>query len=114
MYDVGNRVAIIVAVTFIVIALGEGIWGVGGLIQDYQYNLDNPPSENYIEEDLEYSLVTLDVRVVEMEQDDNILLVRVAANGLIFRAEYKIELGWREWRLESVTLVGIESEEDRE
>lgn len=108
-----NRIVITVVVVLLIIVYGVGVWGISCIRQDYQYNLDNPPSESYIEEDLEYSLITLDVRVVEMEQDDNILLVRVAANGLIFRAEYKIKFGWSSWRLESVTLVGIESDKDR-
>ena len=89
-YDNTNRVVILVVVTSIVIMLVIGIWGVRGIIHRYQYNLDNPPSESYIEEDLESELCTLDVRVVDLEQDDNILLVRVAANKLIFRAKYKV------------------------
>lgn len=76
----------------------------------YQKVEDNPPSEYDIEEELETHLASTDVIIIESEQDDNVLLVKVWANGGIHLAIYKIKTVAQisyYWELESVAMIGV-------
>lgn len=54
--------------------------------------LNNPPSKNYIEEDLEEVFMTTFVVVLEQEQEYDIIYYNIEANGLYYRVEYVCEL----------------------
>lgn len=106
MYDVGNRVAIIVAVTFIVVAIGVGIWGMAHIMQDFQDNLDNPPSNRWLEDDLSKELVS-DVRVIGTARKDNQLKVRCVADGVVYVATYEVQTGWKYWELQEIKRLEV-------
>lgn len=106
MYDVGNRVAIIVAVTFIVVAIGVGIWGWTHLMQDFRHNLDNPPSNNWLENDLSKELVC-NVRVLDTAQKGNQLKVRCVAGGIVYLATYEVQGGWKYWKIQDIKKLEV-------
>lgn len=85
-------------------------WFDNVLTSQYQKVEDNPPSEYDIEEELETHLASTDVIIIESEQDDNVLLVKVWANGGIHLATYKIVTTtqlYYYWKLDSVKMVGV-------
>lgn len=87
---------------------------LGGGVDDIyskkrQEAIDTPPSQNFIEEDLEFELATRDVVLIDTEQDEDVLIAKVWANGGIFRAEYRLVEGYfaYSWKLESVKMIGV-------
>lgn len=85
-------------------------------IQAFQrrdYLIDNPPSYSFVEEDLEEDLCTLDVRVLEDEQDGDVVLYKVWANNAVWKVTYYARYIMGEyWEKHDVTFVGYMSEED--
>lgn len=71
--------------------------------------IDTPPSEYDIEEELEYHLASTDVIIIDTEQDEDVLIAKVWANGGIFRAEYRIDNYIFDfyWKLVDVKMVGV-------
>lgn len=85
-------------------------------IQAFQrrdYLIDNPPSYSFVEEDLEEDLCTLDVRVLEDEQDGDVVLYKVWANNAVWKVTYYARnLMGEYWEKHDVTFIGYMSEED--
>lgn len=102
----------------------EIIWGIVAIIvivaevigcimfsnAQYQKAEENPPSEFDIEEELEAHLASTDVIIIDSEQDDGLLLVKVWANGGIHLATYKIKTRvqfYYYWKLVDVKMIGV-------
>lgn len=77
--------------------------------KEKQKVINTPPSEYYIEEELEYHLASSDVIIIDSEQNDGLLLVKVWANGCIFRAEYRIDSYYFcfYWKFVDVKMIGV-------
>ena len=62
-------------------------------IEKYEYNecIDNPPTINYVEEDLEDVFITKNVEVLKFTQEQDICFYIVKANGLYYRVVYCID-----------------------
>lgn len=85
-------------------------WGIDDIYsKKKQEAIDTPPSQNFIEEDLEWELATLDVVLIDTEQDEDVFVAKVWANGGIFRAEYRlVELYFAySWELEDIRMIGV-------
>lgn len=89
------------------LVLGGGIYDIYS--KKRQEAIDTPPSQNLIEEHLERELATLDVVLIDTEQDEDVFVAKVWANGGIFRAEYRLaELYFAfSWKLEDVRMIGV-------
>ena len=99
-------ISIILAITMIVLFSIQ-------TMQRRKYLLDNPPSYSFIEEDLEVDLCTLDVRVLEDEQNDDVVLYKVWANNAVWKVTYYAKYLMGEyWEKHDVTFVGYMSEEE--
>ncbi len=67
----------------------------------YRECINNAPTINYIEEDLEAVFMTTFVVVYDYEQEEECLYVKVEANNLTYKVEYKIKrlalasFGWK-------------------
>lgn len=84
-------------------------WGIDVYSKKKQEVIDTPPSEFDIEEELEYHLASTDVIIIDAEQDEDVLIAKVWANGGIFRAEYRlVELYFAySWKLEDIRMIGV-------
>lgn len=85
-------------------------WGIDNVYsKKKQEAIDTPPSENFIEEELEWELATLDVVLIDTEQDEDLFVAKVWANGGIFRAEYRLVAFYfaYSWKLEDIRMIGI-------
>lgn len=85
-------------------------WGTDDIYsKKRQEAIDTPPSQNLIEQDLEWELATLDVVLIDTEQDEDVFVAKVWATGGIFRAVYRLaELYFAySWKLEDVRMVGV-------
>lgn len=81
--------------------------------QRRDYLIDNPPSYSFVEENLEEDLCTLDVRVLENEQDGDVVLYKVWANNAVWKVTYYARYLMGEyWEKHDVTFVGYMSEEE--
>lgn len=75
--------------------------------------VNNIPSYSFVEEDLEADFCTLDVRVLESEQNDEIVVYKVWANNAIWKVTYYARYLMGEyWEKHDVTIIGYMSEED--
>ena len=98
----------LMAIGFIVFALSS--WGIDNVYsKEKQKVIDTPPSEYDIEEELEYHLASTDVIIIDTEQDEDVLIVKVWANGGIFRAEYRIDnyIFSFYWKLVDLKMIGV-------
>ena len=85
-------------------------WGIDNAYsKEKQKVIDTPPSEFDIEEELEYHLASTDVIIIDTEQDEDVLIAKVWANGGIFRAEYRIDNYFFcfYWKLVDVKMIGV-------
>lgn len=85
-------------------------WGIDDIYsKKRQEAIDTPPSQNIIKEDLERELATLDVVLIDTEQDEDVFVAKDWANGGIFRAEYRLAELWFafSWKLEDVRMIGV-------
>lgn len=99
-------------VIYVIGAVVSGLcwWGISDIYsKKRQEAIDTPPSQNLIEEDLEWELATLDVVLIDTEQDEDVFVANVWANGGIFRAEYRLAELWCafSWKLEDVRMIGV-------
>lgn len=105
-----NKQEIICSIVAIIVIVAVAIgWAMFSILQ-YQKVEDNPPSEYDIEEELEANLASTDVVIIESEQNDGVLLVKVWANGGIHLATYKIKTTtqfYYYWKLDDVKMVGV-------
>nr|DAG78415.1 MAG TPA: hypothetical protein [Caudoviricetes sp.] len=99
---------VLMAITLIVFALFS--WGMYNVYnKEKQKVIDTPPSDSLIKEDLERELVTLDVVLIDTEQDEDVFIAKVWANGGIFRAEYRID-SYNfvfYWKFVDVKMIGV-------
>lgn len=96
-------------VAIIVIVAVAIVWKMFSNAQ-YQKAEENLPSEFDIEEELEAHLASTDVIIIDSEQDDGLLLVKVWANGGIHLATYKIKTiaqFYYYWKLVDVKMIGV-------
>ena len=101
---------IIVLCIIVVVVFCLCCWGIDDIYsKKKQEAIDTPPSQNFIEEDLEKELATLDVVLIDTEQDEDVLIAKVWANGGIFRAEYHlVELYFAySWELKDIRMIGV-------
>lgn len=97
---------IVAIIVIVAVAIG---WIIFSTAQ-YQKAEENPPSEFDIEEELEAHLASTDVIIIDSEQDDCLLLVKVWANGGIHLATYKIKTRaqfYYYWKLVDVKMIGV-------
>jgi len=80
-------VVLVLSVSFLVIAC-FGCYHTNK--RNYQHELNNPPTINYIEEDLEDVFMSRSVSVVEYEKQGQFVVVIIKANGLLFKGLYSI------------------------
>lgn len=80
--------AIIIAL-IIITFLSIGLFN----IEKNRYNecVDNPPTINYVEEDLEDVFITKNVEVLSFTQEQDICFYIVKANGLYYKVVYYID-----------------------
>lgn len=103
--------AVLIAVIILFVALVV-YWGIDS-VKDYEDLMDNPPTNSWIEEDLEDDLLTLDVRVIGTEQSpDNIYNALVWANNSLWKVVYRAYFNYTQWTMLDVTFVGYMSEEE--
>lgn len=105
-----NKQEIICGIVTIIVVVAVAIGWIMFSITQYQKVEDNPPSEYEIEEELEFHLGTTDVIIIDSEQNDGLLLVKVWANGGIHLATYKIKTTtqfYYYWKLDDVKMVGV-------
>lgn len=99
-------ISLILAITMIVLFSIQ-------TMQRRNYLTDNPPSYSFVEEDLEADLCTLDVRVLEDEQIDDVVLYKVWANNAVWKVTYYAKYLMGEyWEKHDVMFVGYMSEEE--
>lgn len=106
----GNILFIVVLCIIVVVVTCLCWWGINNIYnKKKQEAIDTPPSQSFIEEDLEWELATLDVVLIDAEQDEDVLIAKVWANGGIFRAEYHlVEVYFAySWKLEDIRMIGV-------
>lgn len=87
-------------------------WGIDS-VKDYKNLINNPPTNSWIEEDLEDDLLTLDVRVIDAWQEPyNIYMALVWANNSLWKVVYRAYVNYTQWTMLDVTFVGYMSEEE--
>lgn len=103
--------AVFVALIILIVAFAV-YWGIDR-VKDYKDLINNPPTNSWIEEDLEDDLVTLDVRVIDTEQfPDDIYTALVWANNSLWKVVYRAYVNYTQWTMLDVTFVGFMSEEE--
>lgn len=102
---------IVVLCIIVVVVSCLSWWGIDNIYsKKKQEAIDTPPSEFDIEEELEAHLASTDVIIIDSEQDDGLLLVKVWANGGIHLATYKIKTiaqFYYYWKLVDVKMIGV-------
>ena len=105
-----DKQEIICGIVAIIIIVAVAIGWIMFSTAQYQKAEENPPSEFDIEEELEAHLASTDVIIIDSEQDDGLLLVKVWANGGIHLATYKIKTivqFYYYWKLVDVKMIGV-------
>lgn len=105
-----DKQEIICGIVAIIVIVAVAIGWIMFSTAQYQKVEENPPSEFDIEEELEAHLASTDVIIIDSEQDDGLLLVRVWANGGIHLATYKIKTiaqFYYYWKLVDVKMIGV-------
>lgn len=106
----GSILFIVVLCIIVVVVTCLCWWGRDNVYsKKKQEAIDTPPSENFIEEELEWELATLDVVLIDTEQDEELFVAKVWANGGIFRAEYHlVEVYFAySWKLEDIRMIRV-------
>lgn len=106
----GSILFIVVLCIIVVVVNCLSWWGIDNIYsKKKQEAIDTPPSENFIEEELEWELATMDVVLIDAEQDEDVFVAKVWANGGIFRAEYHLVAFYfaYSWKLEDIRMVGV-------
>lgn len=101
---------IVVLCIIVVVVTCLSWWGIDNVYsKKKQEAIDTPPSENFIEEELKWELATLDVVLIDTEQDEELFVAKVWANGGIFRAEYHLVDVYfaYSWKLEDIRMIGV-------
>lgn len=105
-----DKQEIICSIVAIIVIVAVAIGFIMFLNAQYRKTEENIPSELDIEEELEAHLASTDVIIIDIEQDDGLLLVKVWANGGIHLATYKIETivqFYYYWKLVDVKMIGV-------
>ena len=105
-----DKQEIICGIVAIIVIVAVAIGWIMFSNAQYQKSEEKPPSEFDIEEELEAHLASTDVIIIDSEQDDGLLLVKVWANGGIHLATYKIKTiaqFYCYWKLVDVKMIGV-------
>ena len=105
-----DKQEIICGIVAIIVIVAVAIGWIMFSNAQYQKAEEKPPSEFDIEEELEAHLASTDVIIIDSEQDDGLLLVKVWANGGIHLATYKIKTiaqFYCYWKLVDVKMIGV-------
>ena len=103
--------AVLIALIILFVALVV-YWGIDS-VKGYKDLINNPPTNSWIEEDLEDDLLTLAVRVIDAEHyPDNIYTALVWANNSLWKVVYRAYVNYTQWTMLDVTFVGYMSEEE--
>ena len=93
----------IIAVVFVIILIAFMISIIVKICKNnYNDKLNNPPSRFFVEENLESVFLTTQVEVVDIEEDLEIVVYTVKANGYKYKVMYKLcstnYIGHYTWR----------------
>lgn len=107
--------SIIAKVFGIITALAIVVTTVIGLLHIDKSNhieaINNPPSINYIEEELEYTFLTTDIEVSVYDDNEDYVLYIVKANGFVYKVLYRVVRGtYLSYHWEMIKYIQIKGE----
>lgn len=106
----GVVIKTIIGIVFAIVLIVFMIFALGKICKKtYNDKLNNPPSRFFVEEDLEIVFLTTQVEVVEIDQDVEIVVYTVKANGYKYKVLYKLcstnYIGHYTWQYVSHTQI---------
>lgn len=106
-----EKIVIAITVPLLVLVLvGEIAWFVNKQNNNYEKCCNNPPTYNWIEEDLERVFWTTNVMVYDDDEEENHILYTVGANGFYYKVHYAISGSFMSyhWKYQGHILINWE------
>lgn len=98
-----KMIGVIITVIFVILLIAFGILRVVKICnKNYNDALNNPPSKILVEEQLEFVFLTTQVEVLEIDDDGDVVIYTVKANGYKYKVLYQLcstnYVGYYAWR----------------